>query len=198
MTPPQPPKVSAPPKAPKPPSASGHSTVKRIYNKKELVLSVVFIVLAFLCVFFVVYLMVTSHRQVTEQYTQLEEVMTALNAESESAKRTAEDMQQRLGSSLSLQKVLDEAQKAYGPKEKARRDGSLWIDRQARTYFVTLGALHGLTPGAKLLVYDGEEEIGAVRVETPLDVISYVRPINKDLKDFPADYYRVVIPENNF
>ena len=56
--------------------------------------------------------------------------------------------------------------------------------------------LNGIKKGTRLSVYDGTEKIGYVRVETAMDVISYVYPTKYDtLKKFAGEYYRVIFEE---
>jgi hypothetical protein len=94
---------------------------------------------------------------------------------------------------INLQTLVQEAETVYGPEEKRRREGFLWIDRQESKYVVTLGALNGLSPGNYLTVYEGSKRMGQVAVDTPFDVISYVHPVDATLSLAQNEYYRVVI-----
>lgn len=94
---------------------------------------------------------------------------------------------------VNLASLVKEAEKVYGQVEKRRKEGFLWIDRNTSRYVITLGAVNGLIPGNHLTVYEGDQKIGQVTVDTPFDIISYVHPFNDSQKSFTSDYYRVVI-----
>ena len=94
---------------------------------------------------------------------------------------------------VSLKSLVKEAEKVYGQEENLNKEGFLWIDRKSSLYVVTLGALQGLLPGKHLGVYDGDQRIGQVIVDTPFDVISYVHPAEESKNLFSSDYYRVVV-----
>jgi len=47
---------------------------------------------------------------------------------------------------------------------------------------VTLGAIHGLLAGKKLVVYGGDKKLGQVIVDISFDVISYVHPQDKSMQ----------------
>ena len=94
---------------------------------------------------------------------------------------------------VSLKSLVKEAEKVYGQEENLNKEGFLWIDRKSARYVITLGALHGLLPGKHLGVYDGDQRIGQVIVDTPFDVISYVHPAEESKDLFSSDYYRVVV-----
>ena len=77
--------------------------------------------------------------------------------------------------------------------EKQKKEGHLWIDRNSKTFIVTLGALNGIEVGTRLALYDGAERIGSLHVARVMDVISYVEPVgSKTLNDFASNYYKVV------
>lgn len=173
---------------------SAQSLPKKFYNKKELFSGIVFLSAAFVFIFVIFYLVVKTHQRQLEAYDSLQEKMEAINIERVAVEEMAAELKAKVGTSVSLDNLMAQAQKTYGPEEKNRREGVLWIDRAAKSCYITLGAVQGLAAGDKLKVFEGTTEIGAVRVETPLDVISYVRPINKELDDFGKDYYRVVRP----
>jgi len=161
------------------------------YNKKMLMAGVWLLVGAFVCVIGIVYCVFSIQKSQAKQYETTKEQLSAMNIEKTGEQSRLAEMEEKSGKTISLNKLLQEANQTYGPEEKSRKEGSLWIDRGAGVMYVTLGAVNGLTPGSKLEVYDGKELLGEVRVETPLDVIAYVRPINKTLADFEKNYYRV-------
>jgi len=163
------------------------------YNKQEMVIGVVFIILSFLVVFFIFYFVIRDNKEIYGEKVELQEAIEVLNTEHVALQERSDQLEQKVGESLSLKKLLAQAETAYGPEEKNRKAGHLWIDRKSGILYVTLGALHGLTPGDKINVYDGTKAVGMVRVETPMDVIAYVRLINKEIKDFPKDTYQVKI-----
>jgi len=165
-------------------------------NKKDLFVGVVLIIIAFLCTIIIFYFIISTHKETVEEVGVLKEKVGILSTEKQLAKHKISKLKSEVGKSLYIDNILDKANKIYDEKEKARREGYLWIDRGADTYIATLGALHGVTSGSRLVVYDGDKEIGHVRVDTAMDVVSYVYPTNNDSADqFPGDYYRVVFEE---
>lgn len=167
---------------------------RKSYNKKELFFGIVFLIAAFACVFIIFYLVVRTNRRQFEENTALEDRLEVLNIERVAVEEQARELKAKIGTTVSLERLLDEAKKTQGSQEASRREGVLWIDRSSQVLYVTLGALQGLTAGDQLKIFEGDREVGVVRVETPMDVISYVRPINKTVEDFDRDYYRAVIP----
>ena len=94
--------------------------------------------------------------------------------------------------SVNLSALMKEAEAVYGPQEKNRKEGVLWVDRATSSFVVTLGALNGILPGKQLSVYQGNQKLGQVTVDSSFDVISYVHPENSlDLSG--NDYYRVTV-----
>lgn len=73
------------------------------------------------------------------------------------------------------------------------REGFLWIDKESSQYMITLGKVHGLAAGARLTVYDGENEAGQVAVDRVLEAVSYVHPAETSMNLVPGNYYRVVM-----
>tara|TARA_B100000745_G_scaffold286395_1_gene222298 strand:- start:184 stop:630 length:447 start_codon:yes stop_codon:yes gene_type:complete len=94
---------------------------------------------------------------------------------------------------FTLESLVKEAEAHYDDDEKSRTDGFLWIDRSNSKYVVTLGAVNGVYPEAELTVYDGDDRVGEVIVDTSFDVISYVQPMGTEFSDLPNDYYKVVL-----
>jgi len=186
------PDIKKTPESPAPkPSATA---AKKVYNKQELILGAGCVIAAVVVIFVLVYFMARENIRTNSEYSRLQEEMLAMNTERLALAVQTNQLEEQIGQSVSLEKLLQEADSAYGPEEKNRREGYLWIDREAGTLFVTLGALHGLVPGDKLTIVDGDQAIGEVRVETPMDVVSYVRFTIKKTEDFPKDSYKVRMP----
>jgi len=162
-------------------------------NKKKLLQGIFLIFLAFICMGVVVFFGLSDQLSQTDEIEYLADQIEIISEESEVAKRKAVEFEETYSQSISLDKILEEAQKQYDEGERDRKEGFLWIDRETQTLVVTLGALNGVSAGTVLTIYDGDEKVGVVRVETPLDVISYVQPINKTLKQLDNDNYRVVV-----
>lgn len=164
-------------------------------HKKNLFIGLILVSVAFVCVIGIFYFMINAQRVQFGEIAALNERVASLDSERDVLERLTGDLEQKVGSSIALEKILKEADKVYGDTEKDRREGHLWIDHASATFVVTLGALNGLMPGSHLTVYDGASKIGSVIVETPLDVISSVQPVDKTLAQFTNDYYRVVFEE---
>lgn len=156
-------------------------------NKKNIFIGIVLIIGAFVCMLGVFYVTFDDQRAKEEEVKTLKEQLVLLNTEKEIGVNNP---------SLNLAKLIQEAKNIYGEEESARNEGFLWIDREGKTLVVTLGALNGLNVGSRLAIYDDKNKmVGFVRVETPLDIVSYVRPVNKSIGEFEQDYYRVVFQE---
>jgi len=80
----------------------------------------------------------------------------------------------RADKSINLERLVKAAQEIYGQAEQQKRQGYLWIDRKNSKYVVTLGAVNGVLAGSRLSVFDGQNKLGEITVETAFDVISYV------------------------
>ena len=81
--------------------------------------------------------------------------------------------------------------KVYGEAEEKNKEGLLWFDSASSKYVITLGTVQGLTAGSALTVYDGNNRIGQVIVQSAADINSYVQP-SPDTQ-LTGNYYRVVI-----
>ena len=169
--------------------------IKKKYDKNVLFIGVIFIILAFICFAGVVYCMLNEQKDQAEEITVLKQSMLAVNAERDVAESQVARLEKKVGQSVSLEKLLDESEKYHDPSEAQRTEGYLWIDRKNNTLLATLGLLNGALKGVRLGVYDGNRQVGYVRVEFPLDVISYVYPVSQTVDDFKKDYYRVVLEE---
>lgn len=164
-------------------------------DKRKILVGIVFIVLALLGIVGIFYLMVDAQRQGIQEADSLKEKIAILSDEKALVVERVARLEGEVGESLNLGRLLEEANQVYDEKEKNRREGHLWVDRKTRTIVVTLGALNGLRPGSLLKVYDGDDFVGTVTVETSLDVISYAKPHRKFLNQYEKDYYRVVFEQ---
>lgn len=97
---------------------------------------------------------------------------------------------------MKLEGPVKKSEVVYDSAEKARKEGSLWLDRRSNNFIVTLGTLHGLRRGSELSIYDGGHKIDTASVETPFDIISYVKPVKHSPDSFTGSYYRVVIEDS--
>lgn len=173
----------------KPPSAP---KVVSEDHKKSIFIGLVLIIMAFGCVVGIFYFLVSAQQTAVQETETLRAQLADMDAKQDSAEQKISELEGMAGRSIELDKLLGKADKLYGPEEKSRREGHLWIDRKADVFIVTLGAINGIEPGRQLTVYDGEKKVGMVRVEKPLDVISYVTPVEQKPNEFSGDYYRVV------
>jgi len=163
--------------------------------RRSILIGLFLIITAFMGVIGVFYFLVDEQTKKTTEIGSLQEQINVLNTEKGLAERKASELEDEVGRYLDLDKLAGEAEKVYGAKEKDRKEGHLWIDRDARTMLATLGLLNGLSQGSRLTIFDGQTRVGYARVETPLDVISYVQPINMSLSQLESDYYRVVFEQ---
>ena len=94
---------------------------------------------------------------------------------------------------LDMAKLVQVSKAVYGEGEQSRKEGFMWIDRKEAKCVVTLGALNGVNPGSVLSIYDGNQKVGQVSVDSSYDVISYAHPVDKAVDQFNGDYYRAVL-----
>ncbi len=165
----------------------------KVSNKKKILLGVFFVGLGLIFLVGVFYLLINSQQAGAKENADLREQLAFLKTEKETEDHKVEELQQAVGKSVRLEKVLETANQTYDAKEKERREGYLWVDREGQTWVITLGALNGVSVGSRLAVYDGDKKIGTIKVKTPLDVISYVQPVDKSVEELKDDYYRVVL-----
>ena len=144
------------------------------------------------------YFMTQTNKTNKEKLTQAQSNLTKLLAEKTKNPVTASSgaVSNASNSLVRLEDLLKKAEAIYGASEKGRRQGLLWVDRQTKSFIITLGALNGLHPGSHLGIYDGAKKIDTAQVEIPLDVISYVKPVKTSLNHFENNYYRVMIEED--
>lgn len=166
-----------------------------IDHRKSIFIGLVMIITAFGCVVGIFYFVASEHQTTLEETKVLQEKLLDLDAKQDAAREKIFELEQLAGRSIEVDKLLREADKLYGQEEKARREGHLWIDRQAGVFIITLGGINGLQVGQRLAVYNQDTKVGEVQVEKPLDVISYVTPVDQRMHEFSQDYYRVVKEE---
>lgn len=156
-------------------------------SKKSKILFIVFLIMT-------ISLGVATGVWLSQRNARLELKEAELAAqESRLALEPSEEINPLAADEVPLDRVLEAAQKVYSPSEKDRTEGFLWIDRKASHLIVTLGAMQGLKPGSRLSIYEGEQKIGQVIVNTPFDVISYVQPVETSMDQLKNDYYRAVM-----
>jgi hypothetical protein len=161
-------------------------------SKSLLATGVCFILASFICVSLIFYLMGHMNMTSMNELSQIKEELTVLDIEKTNSQKELKDVKEQLNT-INLEQILGKAQTVYSAEESQRKEGLLWIDQKTSRYVVTLGALNGLHPGSALGVYDGSRRVGEVIVDTPLDVISYVRPDTNSTRKLKDNNYRVVI-----
>ena len=161
-------------------------------NKAKLMLGLFLVIVAFICLTMLFYYLAQTNIQNQQKVAELQIRLTNLVAEKSAAIIEPEAHQRAVGNPLILEDLVKKAEDVYGEDERNQKEGFLWIDKDANSYMVTLGALNGLTTGSRLSVYDGDTKIDEVEVVTPLDVISYVKPQSPP-EQYAGTYYRVVI-----
>lgn len=162
-------------------------------GKKRLLAGLVLILLAFVGTVAMLYVLIGDLNGRTQRLEELRTEMDLLAEERQSMADKNDELAARVGTGISLDRLLSAAEEVYPDDVKNSRTGYLWVDRQADAWMITLGAVNGLRVGTRLPVYDGDQVVDTVEVETPLDVISYVRPTQKLKSQFDKDYFRVVI-----
>jgi hypothetical protein len=158
-------------------------------------MGIFFVIAAFVGVVAIFYLMINDQQKKADEIAALEEEADVMTSERDVAKRKASELEEKVGTSFELKKLVKAAKQEYDYAERSRKDGVLWVDRADGTLVVTLGAIHGLLPGEQLSVYDADKQFGFVVVETALDTVAYVRPLYKRPDEFFKDHYRVVIEQ---
>ena len=150
------------------------------------------IVLAFFGVGIILYMMSQATLQQQEKIKTLDDQVAELETQKNIIELEVEHLKSE-ADSIKLSTLVNTANSIYDDKERARREGVLWIDRKNKTYVVTLGAIHGLTTGSTLNIYDGDKKIGTLRVDTPYDVISFTAPVKPLDNVSDKNYFRVRI-----
>ncbi len=161
-------------------------------NFKKLVFGFILIVLAGFCLLAGFYFMEVKPELASRTKVASTEKINATKQKVEQRVEEIKKAQQQADGSVDLLALTKEAENVYGPEEKSRKEGVLWVDRQTSNFVVTLGALNGVLPGNRLSVYQGNEKLGQVTVDSSFDVISYVHP-ESSLDLSGNDYYRVTV-----
>ena len=162
------------------------------HNKTKLIVGLFLVIVAFICLGVLFYYMAQANSQSQQKIAGLQVQLTNLIAEKAVNQMKPSDVKRAAGTPVLLEDLVKKAEEVYGEDEKKQKEGFLWIDKEANSFMVTLGALNGLAKGSRLSVYDGDQKIDEVVVETVLDVIAYVKPQNSP-EQYQGTYYRVVI-----
>ncbi len=164
-----------------------------IPNKTKLIIGLVFMVISFGFIIAIFYYLDHFNLANQEKISSLENQIATLIQENKKDKTAQKKISSgNSGEQISLESLMQKAGGVYDPGEKNRNQGILWIDRQSKSFIVTLGALNGIHLGSKLTVYDGEKKIDTLSVDLPFTIVSFVKPTNKPLDFFSSNYYRVV------
>lgn len=156
-------------------------------NRIKSLIGLSLIVSAFVFIGGVIYLIGTIHITHQKRIMTLETKLADLSSQQgEQESKISREGQ------IKLEDLLSKAKRIYAREEGNRKEGIFWVDRESSLSMITLGALNGLNPGDQLNVYEGETKIAVVTVDKLLDVISYVKPLDKPLTELDEDYYRVV------
>lgn len=177
-------KKNPPDKKPRPP---------RNPKKQKFFLGVFFLTIAFMGVVVIIYFIINDFRQQADRLDGLKEQLVAADAEKNVIEQKSNELAQAVGKSIRVDHVVSESKKIYQGAVKETNEGYLWVDRSAEVWVVTLGVLNGVRPNSRFTVYQGSDAVDTVAVQTPLDVISYVRPTVKLKNQFDNDYFRVVL-----
>jgi len=149
-------------------------------------------IMSFLGVCVIIYAMHQTTLAQEGKINELDEEVAAIKSEKNVVEIELEQFKAE-ADSIKLSKIVEVANTVYDEKERSRRVGVLWVDRKNKTYVVTLGAIHGLTVGSALSVYEGDKKIGMVSVDILYDVISFTIPV-KPWDDLSSkSYFRAVI-----
>ncbi len=160
-------------------------------GKRQIIVGLVFISIAFLGAVFLLYLTVNAQSAKEVEVKDLNQKLFLVSTEKDAVNGKVESLQTQVGRVIDLENVVDVSQKVHGQSEAERKDGSLWIDRKTSSFMVTLGVLNGVTKGSRLSVFEGENKIAVIKVTSALDVVSYAQPVDKKIADFSRDYYQV-------
>ncbi len=159
--------------------------------QKNFLAGLIFVVTAFLGVVIIVYMMMQATAQKEERIGELNDLLTQLNNEKNIIQAELNQLKAQ-GDSIKLDKLVEAARSFYDQGELSRKEGLLWFNRRNNTYLITLGAVHGLAAGSTVAVFDNDNQIGTLQVETPYDVISFCTPVR--FTDVAGkNYYRVAI-----
>src|SRR5262245_13979066 len=108
-------------------------------NKSTLLAGLILILGAFGCILIVFYFLINAQRQRMEEMETLEDKLVALDLDKNSIQSRVDQLQDEVGRSIDLNKLVDTAADRYGEEERDRKEGYLWIDRANSISIVTLG-----------------------------------------------------------
>ncbi len=162
-------------------------------NKIQLLAGLIMVIISFLCVVAVFFFLGQDQRYKQEEIAAMEAQVSNLINEKAESQMTQDDHQRAKGQTIDVIDFVARKQNLYSEEELNRREGILWIDRQTGHFIITLGIVHGLEQGEYLDVMENNNVIARLRVDSPLDVISYTSPVAQAMNDFQGNYYRVAI-----
>ena len=165
-------------------------------NKSKLIIGLGLIVLSYLFVAVILYFMGDANRKNNEKLATLQVQLTNLMSEQSSRELKPADASLTKREPINIDDFLAKAESIYGKAELDRKEGVLWVDRKGGQFMVSLGAVNGLKAGSRLGIYDGDNKIGDVIVQDPFDLVAYVNPVEKSIKDFEKNYYRAASKNN--
>ncbi len=180
-----------PPKAAAKSSASVIKPAVVAGGRKQVISGLIFVSVSFVGAVFLLYLTVNAQSAKEVELQDLSEEYFLISTEKDVAVSQVQTLQAQAGRFLNRDKVMKAAQSIHGEDEADRHEGSFWIDHKSGHCMITLGVLNGVDKGSRLGVYDGENKIATVNVLSALDVVSFVEPVDKAIKDFKRDYYQV-------
>ena len=161
-------------------------------NKNTLFTGLAMIVIAFVGVCVIFYFLNNSVQAQEAKIKNMIEDLAHLSEEKNILELEVQNLKAQ-GDSIKLDKLLAQTESVYDDDEKNRKEGILWINPKEKTWVVTLGALNGIQRGSYVAIYDGAEKVGNVEVTMPLDVISYVQPVEQWEQKSEHSHYRAVI-----
>lgn len=164
-----------------------------IQNKTKIIVGLFLIIIAFVCGGAIIYFGGQANKANLKRVASLETQLINLISEKAQEELSSGDAKRVQRNAVKVEDLVAKAEVLYSEEERNRRDGVLWIDRKNGTCIITLGAINGLKPGSRLSVYQDSQQIDKITVDTPFDIISYVKPLQKPLNQFDSNYYRVVI-----
>lgn len=160
-------------------------------GRKQVISGLIFISASFVGAVILLYLTVNAQSAKEIELQDLSAKFLLVNTEKEMADSQVQSLQAQAGRFLDRAKVMNVAESIYGERESGRREGSFWIDRKSGRCMITLGVLNGVDQGSRLGIYDGDNKIATVNVISALDVVAFVEPVDKTIKDLKRDYYQV-------
>jgi len=136
------------------------------------------------------YILEVKPELASRQSAQITQTMQESEPKIDVTRIKVEEVKVEPGDELNLKSLIEKSVSVHGKEEADRSEGSLWYDKKASRYVVTLGGVNGVLPGTQLGVYRKDKRVGSVTVDTAFDVISYVTPSSN--LTLGTDYYRVL------